>query len=226
MSGITEDDIADYLIHTPGFFERHASLLAAVQLTSAHGKRAVGLQERQAEMLRDKIKHLELRMMDMIRYGGENQQTSSKMHRWTCEILRCKDTAKLPYEITEQLEEIFSIPQVALRIWGVQTPYLNLPQAEEVSTELRVFTSSLKVPHVGVNTDFEASQWLRDPQAAASIAMMPLRHPDVAHIGAPGQAFGLLVCASPDPQRFHATMGTEFLEQIADIASSSLVRLC
>ena len=32
---ITEEDIAEFLIHTPGFFERHAELLTAVQLTSA-----------------------------------------------------------------------------------------------------------------------------------------------------------------------------------------------
>ena len=31
----------------PGFFERHAELLATVQLTSPHGQRAVSLQERQ-----------------------------------------------------------------------------------------------------------------------------------------------------------------------------------
>ena len=59
IHGITEDDIANYLANTPGFFERHAELLGSVQLTSPHGQRAVSLQERQMEMLRDKIKGLE-----------------------------------------------------------------------------------------------------------------------------------------------------------------------
>ncbi|HAJ14135.1 MAG TPA: DUF484 domain-containing protein, partial [Comamonadaceae bacterium] len=62
---ITEDDIANYLVNTPDFFERHADLLAAVQLTSPHGHRAVSLQERQAEMLREKIRGLELRAAEM-----------------------------------------------------------------------------------------------------------------------------------------------------------------
>ena len=56
---ITEDDIANFLANTPDFFERHAELLATVQLSSGHGGRAVSLQERQAGMLRDKIKSLE-----------------------------------------------------------------------------------------------------------------------------------------------------------------------
>ena len=56
LQGITENDIAEYLVNTPGFFERHAEMLATVQLTSPHGLRAVSLQERQMEMLRDRSK--------------------------------------------------------------------------------------------------------------------------------------------------------------------------
>ena len=66
---ITEDDIAQFLTNTPGFFERHAEVLASVQITSPHGARAVSLQERQAEMLREKIKGLEHRIMEMVRTG-------------------------------------------------------------------------------------------------------------------------------------------------------------
>jgi hypothetical protein len=54
IQGITEDDIANYLANTPGFFERHAELLASIQLASPHGQRAVSLQERQMEMLRER----------------------------------------------------------------------------------------------------------------------------------------------------------------------------
>ena len=67
LNPITEQDIADFLVNTPDFFERHAELLSSVQLNSGHGKRAVSLQERQAEMLREKIKVLERGLMDMIR---------------------------------------------------------------------------------------------------------------------------------------------------------------
>ncbi len=76
LNPITEDDIAQYLANTPHFFERHADLLASVQLTSPHGKRAVSLQERQAEMLRDKIRGLELKAASMIRHGKENTVTA------------------------------------------------------------------------------------------------------------------------------------------------------
>jgi hypothetical protein len=79
---ITEDDIANYLANTPDFFQRHAELLASVQFTSPHSHRAVSLQERQAEMLREKIKVLEQRVMEMIRNGNENVMLSDKILRW------------------------------------------------------------------------------------------------------------------------------------------------
>ena len=78
---ITEDDIAQFLVNTPDFFERHAPLLASVQLTSPHGQRAVSLQERQAEMLREKIRHLELKMAEMLRHGQENVVIAQRLQR-------------------------------------------------------------------------------------------------------------------------------------------------
>ena len=36
---------------------------------------------------------------------------------------------------------------------------------------------------------------------------------------------GLLVLASPDPQRFHSSMGTDLLSRIAELASAALSRL-
>ena len=63
-------------------------------------------------------------------------------------------------------------------------------------------------------------QWLTWPDQAESLALIPLRLPDAAT-----QTFGVIVLASPDSQRFHAGMGTDFLERIADIASAGLSRL-
>ena len=87
IHGITEADIASYLANTPAFFERHAELLGTVQISSPHGARAVSLQERQIEMLRDKLKGLEQRIMEMIRHGQENLNIADRLHRWTRELM-------------------------------------------------------------------------------------------------------------------------------------------
>ena len=219
---ITEDDIANYLANTPDFFERHAELLASVHLSSPHSKRAVSLQERQAEMLRDKIKLLEHRLMDMIRHGNENALLSDRLLRWAGSLFMTTDSAALPAQIAGQIKEQFSVPQVGIKVWGVAGPFAHAVFAQGVSEDAKLFASSLTEPFCGVNTGFEAVTWLEDPVAAASIALLPLRS---APAGSIAPAFGLLVLSSPDAQRFNSGMGTDFLQHVAEIASAALCRL-
>ena len=216
--GITEQDIANYLANTPGFFERHAELLAAVQLTSPHGQRAVSLQERQMEMLRERIKGLEQKIMEMIRHGQENVAIAERLHRITRQILLTAAPAALPEVLLRHLKQEFVIPQAALRLWGVDEAFAGLPFTEGVSDDVRNFTASLSVPYCGVNAGFEAMRWLDEPDSVLSTALIPLR--------AGGQdAIGLLVLASPDPSRYTAELGNEFLLRIGEIASAALSRL-
>lgn len=222
MNPITEDDIANYLANSPDFFERHAQLLAAVQLTSPHGNRAVSLQERQAEMLREKIKALEHRIMDMVRHGNENMVISDRIHRWARNMLLVQSGRALPATLVAELQNQFMVPQVALKVWDVDARYAQEPFAQGVSEDAKSFASSLTQPYCGVNSGIEATRWLDEPAAAMSIALIPLR---AAGANATGPAFGMLVLASPDPQRFQAGMGTDFLERIAELASAGLTRL-
>ncbi|HNI85604.1 MAG TPA: DUF484 family protein [Ottowia sp.] len=216
---ITEEDIAEFLIHTPGFFERHAELLTAVQLTSPHGGRAVSLQERQAEMLRDKIKLLEQRLMEMMRHGNENMLIADRMLRWARQMFLVARPVDLPAVLVSEIRSQFSVPQAALKLWDVAEVYAGEPFAQGASEDVRSLASSLGVPYCGVNAGFDAVQWLDDPEAAASLALIPLR------AGAAGPAFGLLILASPDSQRYQAGMATDFLERIAELASAALSRV-
>ena len=219
---ITEDDIANYLANTPDFFERHAELLAAVQLTSPHSSRAVSLQERQATMLREKIKVLEHRIMDMIRNGNENVLLSDKLLRWARTLFLVADPLALPGQIAGEIQELFAIPQVGIKMWGVAPQFAYADFASGVSEDAKLFASSLMEPFCGVNTGFEAVSWLPEPQAATSLAILPLR-PGPGGSATP--AFGLLVLASPDAQRFNSAMGTDFLGRIGELASAALSRL-
>jgi uncharacterized protein YigA (DUF484 family) len=222
MNPITEDDIANYLANTPDFFERHAQLLAAVQLTSPHGNRAVSLQERQAEMLRDKIKALEHRIMDMVRHGNENVVIADRLHRWARNLLLVRSGRALPATIANEIRVQFMVPQVAIKVWDVDSRYGEEAFASAVSDDAKAFASSLTQPYCGVNSGFEAVSWLDDTAMAMSLALLPLRD---GPVNSTTPAFGMLVLASPDPQRFSSGMGTDFLERIAELASAALSRL-
>ncbi|MCH7343103.1 DUF484 family protein [Pelomonas sp. CA6] len=217
IEGITEQDIADYLVNDPAFFERHAELLANVRFAHPHGQRAVSLQERQAEMLRDKIKGLEQKIVEMIRNGQENVAIADRLHRWTLALMHTHDDASVPEVLLRELRHQFLIPQAALRLWEVAPAHAEAPFAAPVSQDVRTFASSLGQPYCGVNSGFEAARWLGED--VASLALIPLTR------GTPAKAFGLLVLGSPDPTRYTAEMGTEFLSRVGELAGAALARL-
>ena len=219
IHGITEADIANYLANTPALFERHAELLGTVQVRSPHGARAVSLRERQIEMLRDKLKGLEQRIMEMIRHSQENLGIADRLHRWTRALMLTPQAAELPDVLVRELMHHFIVPQAGLRLWGVASTFVALPFAQGVSADVKTFASSLSGPYCGVNAGFEAVQWVAEPASVMSMALIPLRH------SALPEAFGLLVLASPDPTRYSADMGTEFLNRIGELAAAALVRL-
>ncbi|GAB4398818.1 MAG: DUF484 family protein [Rhodoferax sp.] len=216
---ITEDDIADYLLNTPAFFERHAELLSTIQFSSPHGGRAIGLQERQAALLRDKIKQLELRIMDMIRNVNDNMVLTDKLLQWARGLFMHANPATLPDFMASSLAELFAVPQVGIKVWDVDPAYGQADWAQGVSDDTQVFVSSLTEPFCGVNTGLQAIAWLPEPKAVASLAILPLR-PGVQGSTAP--AFGMLVLTSPDPQRFSSALATDFLSRLTELASAAL----
>lgn len=221
---ITEDDIANFLANTPDFFERHAELLSTVQLSSGHGNRAVSLQERQAGMLREKIKGLETRVVEMIRHGNDNEVIAGRLQRWTHRLLQTAQADSVPAAIVDGLMDDFQVPQAAIKLWGVSDAFAYQPYCQGVSEDSRLFTASLSAPYCGINSGFEAVSWLPEPQAAESLALIPLF---VAGSGdnAAGGLSGLLVLASADAERFQMGMGVDFLTQVGQIASAALSRL-
>ena len=171
------------------------------------------------EMLRDRIKGLEKKIVEMIRNGQDNVAIADRLHRWTRALMLTADAAELPEVLLRELKLQFLIPQAGIRVWGVAEAWRSLPFAQGASEDAKSLATSLAVPYCGPNAGFEAARWLDDAHTVASMAMLPLRQ-------AGGEAaFGLLVIGSPDATRYSADMGTDFLVRIGEIASAGLARL-
>lgn len=211
--------VADFLSDNPHFFEEHSDLLARVKLTSPVAGRAVSLQERQMEVLREKIKALELRLSELMRIAQENDAITQKFLEWTRSLLLARNDVDLPHTLITGLQAIFSVPHATLRIWGVAEEFRHTWFAADVSEDARIFCNGLTTPYCGPNQDFEAASWFDDAESIHSIAMLPLR------VGAAPEAFGLLVLGSPDPHRFAADMATDFLSKIGETASAAMTCL-
>ncbi len=223
MSGastIRDEDVARFLKDHPEFLVAHPEVLATVTVPDPHGGRAISLHERQLEVLREKNRAMEGRLAQLIRIGQENEAINEKLLKWTRQLLLAPDAHQLPRVVVDGMHAQFSVPQVALRLWGVREPYRGLEWAVPVAPDAVALANSMKQPYCGVNADFQAATWLPDGGLSTrSIALLPLRR------GADPNAFGLLVLGSGDPSRFDANMGTAFLERIAELAGAALSRL-
>ena len=209
--------VAAYLAANPQFFQENAGLLGEVKLSSPLTGKAVSLQERQMEVMRDKYKALELRMADLIRLAEDNAAIANKFHAWTQTLLQARHDAALPRALVDGLSAHFGVPQATLRLWNVAPDHADAWFVQGVSEDARLFANSLMAPYCGSNHDFEAVRWLDDGASVASTVILPLR--------SGGSAFGLLILGSPDPERFSASMATDFLIHIGETASAALASL-
>ncbi|HYD96465.1 MAG TPA: DUF484 family protein [Noviherbaspirillum sp.] len=211
--------VADFLSDNPHFFEEHSELLARIKLASPVAGRAVSLQERQMEVLREKIKSHELRLAELLRIAQENDAITQKFLMWTRALLLSRNDVDMPHTLIDGLQTIFSVPHATVRLWGVAEDYAHTWFAAEVSDDAKLFCNGLTAPYCGPNQDFEAASWLDRAEPVQSIAMLPLR------AGEAPEAFGLLVLGSSDPQRFSADMATDFLSKIGETASAAMTCL-
>jgi uncharacterized protein len=209
--------VAQYLADHPHFFDEYAGLLGEVRLASAVTGKAVSLQERQMEVMRDKYRTLELRMAELVRLAQENAEIANRFHAWNQALLNARGADGLPRTLIDALVAQFNVPQATLRLWNVAPEHAAAWFTDGVSDDTRIFAGSLRSPYCGPNKDFEAVRWLDDAAAMRSVVIMPLRAGD--------NTFGLLILGSPDANRFSSQMGTDFLVHISETASAALAPL-
>ncbi len=205
--------VADFLRTHPQFFDQHPELLATILVPHPHGGRAIPLAERQLLGLREKVKLLESKLGELIQFGEENDAIGEKVQRLALALIAARDFGGTAQTLYFHLREDFSVPHVALRLWGRTVPE-GAPEGAPVEGRLRESIEALGGPQCGpaASSPFlacfgEAQEHVR------SLAIVPL-----------GQTrpFGLLALGSEDPQRFFAEMGTLFLRRIGELVAGAL----
>jgi hypothetical protein len=187
----------------PAFFEEHAGLLGEVKLSSPLTGRAVSLQERQMEVMRDKYNALELRMADLMRHGR-----GKRRHRQPLPRLDPGAAASTRYR-RRRCRAPWSRPEEQLhRAASHAAPVEPRPStpawfAAASPTTCACSPTACARRTAARTSDFEAVRWLDDASGVRSTVLLPLR-------AAPARAFGLLVLGSPDPERFSAADGDRF----------------
>jgi uncharacterized protein YigA (DUF484 family) len=182
----------------------------------------VSLVERQVAALREKNQALESRLRELIDVARSNDALAAKIHRLVCRLVRARTAPALLDSMETSLREDFGAsewllllaPTRATSFTGIDSRHLRL--LDPTSPELKMF-----------DTLFESARprcgQIRDSQRdflfgagtveIGSAALVPLGR----EVG-----FGLLAIGSPDAQRFHPTMSTDFLARIGELVSEAV----
>ena len=210
------NEIARYLQGHPEFFEHYAELLTQLTIPNPHDGRAVSITERQMGALREKVKQLEAKLAELIRFGEENDAISAKVHKLAVDLVAARDKQEAMVALQDHLGGSFAVPHVALRLWGAAGSG-DTPEFAPVSDEARQFAETLTHPYCGPGGGPDVIGWFGEAGShVRSLAFLALREG--------GATFGLLVMGSEEQQRFYPGMGTLYLEQIGDMAAAALVR--
>ncbi|MBV8032158.1 MAG: DUF484 family protein [Betaproteobacteria bacterium] len=210
---MSPDDIAVFLRTNPQFFDKHPELLESIQVPHPYGGRAIPLAERQTVALREKLKLVEGKLGELIRFGEENDAISEKVHRLAVALAGARDFPALTQTLYFHLREDFAVPHVALRIWG-KAVAADFAEAQPVGEAERRHAETLGAPQCGVAAGNPCLPWFGESaEHIRSIALVPL-----------GQTatFGLLALGSEDPQRFYPEMGTLYLRRIGELCASGV----
>ncbi len=218
----SDAEIADYLQHNTDFFERHAALLTKLKLPHGRGTATVSLVERQVSALREKNQSLEARLRELIDVARGNDVLAAKIHRLACRLVRARNADTLLDSMETSLREDFGASEWLLLLApsrptgfaNIDSRHLRLidPSAPELKMFETLFESAR--PRCGQIRDSQ-----RDFLFGAgtieigSAALVPLGK----EIG-----FALLAIGSPDAQRFHPAMSTDFLARIGDLVGEAV----
>lgn len=216
---IDSQAVAAYLREHPEFFEEHAAWLADVKIAHPHEGHAIPIAERQLVSLRDKNRQLESRFGELLRFGGENDAISDRLHRMTLALFAAPELDTSLEIIYHSMHGDFNVPRAAIRLWGEIPDDAYQAEFSPVSAEMREYASNLSEAYCGPLAVLDSHEWLEEEGKAGtlkSFAYLPLRTPD--------RTIGVLALGSPDASRFSPDMGTHFLMRLAEVSSMAIAR--
>lgn len=207
------NDVAQFLRSNPQFFDQNPQLLESIYVPHPHGGRAIPLTERQIVSLREKVRLLEAKLGEFVRFGEDNDAIGEKVHRLSLALLGAKDFAATAHALYFHLREDFAVPHVALRVWG-KSPLDGTVEGSPVEPSLRDKAETMGAPQCGPAAGNPFLPWFREAEAhIRSVALVPLGQT---------RTIGLLALGSEDPQRFFAEMGTLYLRRIGELTAGAL----
>jgi uncharacterized protein YigA (DUF484 family) len=212
--------VAAYLRKHPDFLEKNPDILEELQLNHNSGI-ASSLIERQVEQLREKNQELDRQLNRLIQVASENEDLMSRLHHLTLQLLAIDSRKEFFTRLGNSLLNDFNadILQICLFDKNIASEAgEDVSHIQEDDPAVEQFRSQLdKDQTVCGRLNESKLDFLFGTKArwVQSTALVPL--------GEKGE-HGMMAIGSSNPSRFYPGMGTLFLDLLADVISSSLVK--
>jgi uncharacterized protein YigA (DUF484 family) len=214
--GISAEDVAAYLAAHPDFFKRHEQSLLDLDLPHRAGA-AVSLVERQVSLLRERNIDSRQRLSRLMETARDNDLLFSRTRRLVLGLLEADSLEACSRVVLDALRRDFAIDHGRLHlftggalIWPDTASILDRAQAGSVLNGLL----SVGRPIVGpLRPQERAILFGEFADEVQSAAVVPIGNP---------ACIAVLAAGSSDPRRFHAEMGTMFLEFIGEVLARLL----
>lgn len=216
----TELELVTLLKDNPDIFVRHPELVIRMQVPHNSGA-ATSLIERQVEALRRQIKNQDDRLRDLVAVARDNERLALTRHHLAVGLLSSTDLedviSLLLDTFSNELDADFAIIRLFTDNESLceQSPerYIHLK-----NPSLAHFKTMLEQRSIICGKPMEEQKTLLfgdDAETILSAAVIPL---------AAGSNLGLIGLGARKASRFTSSMGTDFLNQVGEMASTAIAR--
>lgn len=213
-----EDDVRDFLVQNPDYFQKNPELLGLIQIPHSTGA-AVSLVERQVSVLRDRNVDLRHRLRDLGSTAKDNDQMFADTRELVLGLLPARNLAELETALVKVLRDAFDIEYASLTLFDEadehSDPVRRVPESQ-LKGKLGSLLSRGSAGCGALRAD-DFSFLFPGAKIVGSAA--------IALIQSDGKSLGALAVGSSNANHYDSDMGTLFLEFAAEVIAGLLIRL-
>ena len=217
---LTAEQVSEYLLSEPAFFNQFPHLLEGIQVDSPSGG-VVSLTMRQLAVLREKNHTLQGQLNTLLDIARDNDTLFGHMQRLTTDLLDARCEEDVFATLDDSLQASFKADFFAIRIMSDVDNDFPISEViwDKDSSEYEHFKRVLESEEIkcGHPTHAQAKALFQEKaDEVQSTAYIPFKIE---------QQQGLLVIGSRDAERFHPSMGNLFLAHLGQLVAKRLASL-
>ena len=207
--------IIAYLLDHPDFFAEHDDLLVSMRVPHQRGD-TVSLVERQLKLLRERNIEMRHRLSQLMDVARDNDRLFDKTRRLNLALMDASSLEEIVIAVEDSLRQDFQVPFVSLILFSDNAmPVGRWVSSAEAQKAIGGLIGDKTV--CGALREHELTFLFGAEQGkeVGSTAIVTLNHLGL---------HGVLAIGSRDPQHYKSSVGTLFLNYIADVLGRLLPR--